>query len=489
MLETGRNCWRIARAARASVVVDAADYFALARQAMLRAKSQILLIGWDFDTRICLDYAADDGAPTELGKFLSWLPRNRPGLQVHILKWDLGALFLLGRGTTIFRLMRWARSKQIHFKLDGTHPPGASHHQKIAVFDDALAFCGGIDMTGSRWDTRDHADCDERRRRPTTGRRYCPWHDATMAVDGAAAAALGDLARERWEKAGGEPIARPAAGTDPWPESLDPHFRDVEVAIARTRGAVDGGDPVREIEALYVDMIAGAKRFVYAENQYFASRVITDAICKRLAEPDGPEFVIVNPKTSQGWLDDEVMSPARARLLDQVRACDRNGRFRIFTPVTEAGEDIYVHSKIMIVDDRQLRVGSANMNNRSLGFDSECDLVIDSGQPGNAGAAEAIAELRCDLLAEHLGVSVDSVAAAFAKSGSLAKAVDSFAAGRGRRLVPFVAEAPNALERAVAETEAFDPESAGDALEPAARPGLVAGLRGRLPFARQAAAR
>ncbi len=486
MLETGRNCWRIATADRASVVVDAADYFALARQAMLNAKSQILLIGWDFDTRICLDYDAKDGAPNELGKFLTWLPKHRPGLQIHILKWDLGAIALLGRGTTILRLIRWARSKQIHFKLDSTHPPGASHHQKIVVIDDSLAFCGGIDMTGSRWDTRDHADCDEHRRRPTTGRRYPPWHDATMAVGGDAAAALGDLARERWARAGGDPLPRPDPGSDPWPEALEPHFRNVEVAIARTRASVDGDEAVREIEALYLDMIRGARRFIYAENQYFASRVITDEICKRLAEPDGPEFVIVNPKTSQGWLDEEAMSPARAELLKRIRQCDIHGRFRIYTPVTQGGDDIYVHSKITIADDRQLRVGSANINNRSLGFDSECDLLIDADRPANAGAAEAIGELRCDLLAEHLGVSVDTIAAKFAETGSLVRTIDAFHGGRG--LVPFVAKEPNRVERALVESELLDPESAGAACEPLARPGLLAGLKARWPFRRARAA-
>lgn len=470
------------------MVIDAANYFRLARQAMLRAKSQILLIGWDFDTRICLDYEADDGAPAELGAFLSWLPKHRPGLQVHILKWDLGAIYLLGRGTTLLRLARWAASKQIHFKLDSAHPPGASHHQKIVVIDDALAFCGGIDMTGSRWDTREHRDRDDRRRRPTTRRRYEPWHDATMAVDGDAAAALGELSRKRWQIAGGNPLRKPAAGSDPWPQELEPHFRNVDIAIARTRGAQGDRRPVREIEALYLDMIGGAKRFVYAENQYFASRAVCEAICKRLAEPDGPEFVIVNPKTSQGWLDDEVMSPARAELLDRVRECDGHGRFRIFTPVTEGGEDIYVHSKITIADDSQLRVGSANLNNRSLGFDSECDLLIDSGHAANEGAGEAIRALRADLLAEHLGVSVDTVEARFAETGSLVRAIDSFSGGRGRGLLPFVPEEPNAVERALVESEALDPESAGEASEPMARPGLLAGLRRRWPFARRAPA-
>ena len=486
MLEPGRNCWRIVRADRAALIVDAADYFRLARQAMLRAESQILLIGWDFDTRICLDFDADDGAPTELGAFLTWLPKHRPGLQVHILKWDVGAVNLLGRGTTILRLMRWASSKQIHFKLDGAHPPGASHHQKIVAIDDALAFCGGIDMTADRWDTREHRDCDDRRKRPTTRRRYHPWHDASMAVDGAAAAALGELARRRWERAGGEPLQKPAGQSDPWPEELEPHFDDVDVAVARTRGEYDGHRPVREIEALYVDMIASAKRFVYAENQYFASRVVGEAIGKRLMEPDGPEFVIVNPKTGYGWLDDEVMSPARAELLHRLHKCDRYGRFRIYTPVTEGGEDIYVHSKIMIIDDRRLRVGSANLNNRSLGLDSECDLLIDADLGSNAAAAEVVRSLRAELLAEHLGVSLDTIEAQCAGTGSLIRAIESFSGGRGRGLVPFIPDPPNAAERALADAETFDPESAGGEYEPMARPGLLAGLNPLRLFGRQA---
>lgn len=478
MLKPGENCWRIERADRAALIVDAADYFRIARRAMMRAKSQILLIGWDFDTRICLDFAADDGAPVELGAFLSWLPRHRPGLQIHILKWDVGAIKLLGRGTTVLRLARWAMSKQIHFKLDAAHAFGASHHQKIVVIDDALAFCGGIDMTSERWDTREHLDDDEHRRRATTRRHYPPWHDASMAVEGKVAAALGDLSRMRWEAAGGEPIAPPAGGSIPWPEELETQFRGVDIAIARTRGGSSGEQPIREIEAAYVDMIRGAKRFFYAENQYFASRVIGEAIARRLEEPDPPEFVIVNPRTGQGWLDDEVMSPARVELMKAIGRADRHKRFRIYYPVTEQREDIYVHSKITIVDDRMLRVGSANYNNRSMGLDSECDLLIDSGGSGKSIEA-AIGALRFDLLAEHLGLSPDTVAAAIARTGSLIRAIESFASSQGRGLVPLDPETPNAVEQAIARSQALDPESAGDEFEPIARPGLLRRLRRR----------
>ena len=473
----GRNCWRVERAGRASLIVDAAEYFRLARQAMLSAEKQILLIGWDFDTRICLDYDADDDAPAELGSLLSWLPKNRPGLQIHILKWDLGAIKLLGRGTTALRLARWAASSRIHFKLDGAHPPGASHHHKIVVIDDRLAFCGGIDMTADRWDTREHRDCDEHRKRPTTRRRYGPWHDATMAVDGAVAAALGEHSRDRWKAAGGEPIDPPSVSSDPWPEELNPHFRDVEIAIARTRGEYDGEECIREIEALYVDMIRSTKRFFYAESQYFASRAIAKAIAERLQESDPPEFVIVNPHSADGWLEDEVMSAARAELMEFVRKCDRQSRFRIYFPVTEGRNHIYVHSKITIVDDRMIRVGSANFNNRSMGLDSECDLMIDSSMEANEGAAVAIAMLRADLMAEHLGVSVDTIEAKFAETKSLIHTIEAFSGSQGRGLVLFVPEKPDGVGKTLAESEALDPESAGNDFEPMARPGLLARLR------------
>jgi phospholipase D1/2 len=476
LLEPGRNCWRIEQADRASVIVDAADYFHHAREAMLRAKEQILLVGWDFDTRIPLDDASRDDAPAGLGSFVSWLAKQRPELSIFILRWDWGAPMLLARGTTIFRLFDWARSKKITFKLDGAHPRGASHHQKIVVIDDSLAFCGGIDMTATRWDTREHRDDDERRRRPTTGRRYQPWHDATMAVEGPAARALGELARERWEIAGGKKIEPPRTKDRLWPQELKPQFEKVQVALARTRGKHKDIPELREVEALYVDMVRRARSFVYIENQFFASRVVAEEVAKRLQEADGPEFVIVNPKVVEGWIEEEVMSPARAEILMTLRDADPHGRLRVYTPVTMKGEDIYVHSKIVIVDNQLLRVGSANINNRSMGLDSECDLLLDAGMKANAGAAETIRELLHDLLAEHLATSPHAIGEAIADAGSLVRAIETLR-GHGRTLVPLKVERPNALESTIARKEALDPESAGTYLGGGAAGGLLRRLK------------
>src|SRR5690606_6614284 len=123
-----------------------------------------------------------------------------------------------------------------------------------------------------------------------------PWHDLTMMMEGPIAEALDDLGRRRWERAGGKPLAplQRSAGSA-WPDGLEPHFENVEIGIARTRAEYRGESAVREIERLFLRQIARARRFIYAESQYFASRAIAEAISARLSEPDAPEIVIVHP--------------------------------------------------------------------------------------------------------------------------------------------------------------------------------------------------
>src|SRR5205085_921210 len=101
------------------------------------------------------------------------------------------------------------------------------------VIDDCLAFCGGIDMTGDRWDTRAHLD-DEPRRVQPSGKPYKPWHDASSAVNGPVALALGDMARRRWHIAGGKELAPIKAIGPCWPDGLSADFENIPTRIART---------------------------------------------------------------------------------------------------------------------------------------------------------------------------------------------------------------------------------------------------------------
>jgi len=362
--EVGRSVWRYGMASRAHVVIDAADYFELMRDVMCEARQRVFLIGWDFDTRILLssgrrwwNVRKRHRFPARLGSFMLWLGRRTPGLEIRLLKWNVALLKAIFRGTMAIDLARWVRSRAIDFKFDSAHPVGCSHHQKIVVIDDKVAVCGGIDMTTDRWDTRDHVHDDKRRRRPT-GRPYGPWHDVTMMMEGEIAQALGELGRDRWKVAGGEEMlpCRPQQES-PWPDRLHAEFQNVEIGIARTRAEWGDCAQVSEIENLFVEQIARAKRFIYAETQYFASRRIAEAICQRLIEADPPEILIMNPITADGWLEQVAMDSARAELLRAVEAVDHANRFHIYVPHTSGGTPIYVHAKLTIVDDEILRVG------------------------------------------------------------------------------------------------------------------------------------
>ena len=222
---------------------------------------------------------------------------------------------------------------------------------------------------------------------------------------------------------------------------------------------------MREIETLFAEHIARAKRFIYAESQYFASRAIAEALAERLAKPNPPEVVLINPESADGWLEQTAMDGARVQLCHAVGASDPAQRFRIYLPYNAAGTAIYVHSKLMIVDDEILRLGSANMNNRSMGLDSECDMVIDAARPGNKHAAGPIKAVRIALLAEHTGQSRDAVEHQLAANSSM---IDLIAKAplTGKYLEPFALRPLTDAEKAVADNALLDPERPEELFEP-----------------------
>lgn len=473
------SVWRFARVARASVIVDAEDYFALMQKVMLSARHRVMLVGWDFDTRIHLAVGRRWFSrpfrrryPRRLGSFLMWLARHRPGLEIRILKWGLGVFQFVTRGYMLIDVLRMAAYKAITFNFDNHHPVGCSHHQKIAVIDDKLAVCGGIDMTMDRWDTREHRERDPRRRRPH-GRRYRPWHDATMMLEGDAAHQLGLLSRERWKRAGGSALAAVEAPPDSlWPDDLPVQFENVEIGIARTCAKYDGNREVREIEHLLLEQIRSARKFIYSENQYFTAPKIAEAISARLQEDDPPEIVLIQPDAADGWLEQQAMDHARNCLLHSIAHVDHKQRFAMFVPYT--GETkIYVHAKLTIFDDQVLRIGSANWNNRSLGLDSECDVFIDCARPGNAHACEAIAALRCSLLAEHCGLDEREVARLLAADPSMLNLIAAYGGSNARQLRRFVPPEVGAIEETLAGSQLLDPERPEEMFEPFAKGGLM----------------
>ncbi len=96
------------------------------------------------------------------------------------------------------------------------------------------------------------------------------------------------------------------------------------------------------------------------------------------------------------------------------------------------GQCCDLHSKLMIVDDEVVRIGSANFSNRSMGLDTECDAVIEAR--GDERIARVIRAFRDELLGEHLGMSAEQVDAAIAEAGgSVQRAIDALSQRGGVR--------------------------------------------------------
>jgi phospholipase D1/2 len=432
ILQPGRNVWRIEPAGRAAVLIDGAAFFDAVRRAFLRAERRIFIAGWDIDSRTRLvgeDNCADDGFSPVLAEFLSELVECRPALEVYLLLWDFSAVYAVERELFPRLSLQWRTPTRVTLCMDGAVPFGSSQHQKLIVVDDALAFSGGLDLTVRRWDCSDHT-LDNAGRVDQSGESYPPFHDVQMMVDGSAARALAELVRRRWCNAyGTEPPIEPWG--DPWPPEIRPHFEKADIGIARTQPEFGDQEQVKEVEALFLDSIDRAERSIYIENQFLTSMPVAERLARRLRERPALEVLIVAPKTYESWVVSRTLGAERARFYHTLEAAG-GGRVRLVFPSVHQGDataDTMVHSKVMVVDDDFLRVGSANLNNRSMGADTECDLAIEAR---NEGERRAIVDIRNRLIGDHCGVSTDAVAREM-KSGSLIGAADRLSGG-GHRL-------------------------------------------------------
>jgi len=454
IFQPGHNCGCVTRADRVALLVDAEVYFRAFMRAAERARHSIIILAWDFDSRIRLHWDPG-GLPAELGAFLNYLVRRRRSLHVYVLDWDYPMVFGVDREFPPVYGFGWKPRRRIHLRYDNTHPVGGSQHQKIVVIDDAIAFCGGLDLADRHWDTCEHRASDPRRTSKSVP--YPPFHDVMCAVDGEAASTLALIARSRWQRATSETIPAVPGDNDPWPEDLQPDLTDVRVGISRTATATDGHPEVREIETLYLDMIARARHRIYIENQYFTANSVGEALAARLAEPAGPEIVVVLRLLSHGWLEEHTMHILRTRLIQSLRADDRGNRFHVYYPDIKGLEDgtcIDVHSKVMLVDDEWLRIGSANLCNRSMGLDSECDLAIEAR--GEARIARVIADFRNRLLGEHLGVEPRKVSDEIEHAGSMHAAISAL--HNEQRTLRSLEDLPDWPETVIDVAAVADPE-------------------------------
>ena len=142
-----------------------------------------------------------------------------------------------------------------------------------------------------------------------------------------------------------------------------------------------------------------------------------------------------------------------------LNKADVFGRMTAWHPRTVGGENIIVHSKVTIIDDRLIRVGSSNLNNRSCGYDTECDATVERDEPD-----PAIRGVRHHLIAHFLGVPEAEYAEVEARLGSVAGAIRTL--NRTGRMAPISHERPGWLGRFTARYQVGDPSDPSNAWRP-----------------------
>jgi len=473
-LEPGETCWRIDQAGRAAFLVDVQDYFAAVRAVLPLARRSIHLIGWGFDprTRLQPDGFERPHDPDEMGESLIALAERHPELDVRLLIWKSALPIAASQEFFPHRARAWFKHSRVKFRLDDAVPLGGCHHQKVLVIDDQIAFCSGGDFGTDRWDTAAHLDEDARRIDPSLD-YHPPRHEVTMMVDGSAARALGDHVRKRWLWATGETVEPPpeasdAGAPDLWPEFVPAAVQDAPVAVVRTEPTWHDHPLVEEWKALTLRSIALAERTIYLENQYFTSPIIAEALARRLTDANGPEIVLVSTEHSPSYFDKITMDRARSIAVRRMREADVFGRLRILCPHTPQGKPIIVHAKVTIIDDRLVRIGSANLNNRSGGLDTEIELAIEAQ---NEAHALAITTLRNRLVGHYFGRSAADVATAIERHGGLIGAIDRLnTRGRLTQIEPLKL---GRFTQFVAAYHLGDPAGIGDAWNLAKRRKLL----------------
>lgn len=365
------------------VLVDGSEALPAMAEELSRAQSYVHLVGWFFSPELQLSREEE---PVILRNLLAELAER---VEVRLLCWK-GApvpLFKPSRREVGQMLDALTRHTKIQARADSCTGFMHCHHEKAIVIDGRVAFVGGIDLTvdgGDPYDTPTHL-----------ARGGIGWHDAAARIEGPAVADVAQHFRLRWHAVTRETLPRPQA-PDP--------VGDVEAQVVRTvpagtYRAIRRGD--YSILASYSAALRSAEQFIYLENQFLWSPEIVAILADKLRNPPSDDFrlLVLLPARANDGAD-----ISRGQVAALIHAADESTRFLACTVYARAGklrDPVYIHSKIGIVDDRWLTVGSANLNEHSLFNDTEMNVV--TLDPGVARMA------RLRLWSEHLELPLEAV--------------------------------------------------------------------------------
>jgi phosphatidylserine/phosphatidylglycerophosphate/cardiolipin synthase-like enzyme len=412
------------RAAKDTVrwLVDNADAYDALLSAIRRARRSVWMSQLAFDAD-CVAYDDDVSEEEEPARriidALVEASAER-AVEVRIL---LNASLLLDTATPLREFLHGEGASRVQVRGVARFPQLL--HAKMVVIDGVEAFLVGSPFVNGYWDDSHHRPFDARRPARELGGR--PLHDLSCAVTGPAVAALEGQFAELWNDVSASPEEHRSTCIVPG-EASPEAIRVVRTAPRRVIPAHPDG--LAEILSEIETGLAAARSLVYVEHQYLSARPVIDALVAALAREPSLEVIMVlnqNPDVTAY----RVWQNARIREAGLL-AHPRVGMFALWSlgdgslASHRDINQIFVHSKVLAVDDIWATVGSANLDGVSLhsyGDDFEglagrrvfrhvrnfdVNLTFDDRDDALSGA---VRDLRTRLWSEHLGLAPRRLAA------------------------------------------------------------------------------
>ncbi len=303
--------------------------------------------------------------------------------------------------------------------LPASSIPG-THHAKFLIIDEMIAFVGGINHIAGNIDNQKH----DMKAQPNY-----QWHDGVVKVQGKIVADMADLAFQMWNLF--HPKAKQfvvdanklaaVSGVTPLPTrnttnvtalgppGNPPGDGPIRAQVWRTVCSdIKNDQPVttcKDVSAGYVQAIGLAEKFIYIENQYLRDNGMADALVKQFQDLKAKKpavdlnVIILLP----GVAEEVILANAARTQIDPISTQGVNLQHDIieklqkafgpslgvFAPMASGRtlsikdpstgkplkKVIYVHTKLMIIDDVFATIGSANANPRSFQLDTEMNLA------------------------------------------------------------------------------------------------------------------
>lgn len=336
----------------------------------------------------------------------------------------------VSRGAETEEFARKLKAKGSDGTSDRRFPKWGSHHQKFNVFrgpavsqivtTDWVAVVGSADLSFLRWDTPDHFDNNPDR--PEEGG---PTHDIAVRVRGPAVHDIALTFTERWNNTANRNLTNPEITTSIPTNFLStqiPSLGTQSVQVLRTypiepdRGYTWSNKGEFTIWAAYLNAIRKAEQYIYIEEQFFYSFNVPPAIQEPpfpyfslLRDTDliyqlgqrlkrGVDVIVLVPRGSEDFVAEWQLHHrgVAAHYLRNIADSHSDYGHFVICSLRVGESDPIVHSKLLIADDEFVLIGTANICQRSIGYDSEIHLgIVDSA---NVFARQ----LRLDLWQEHM---------------------------------------------------------------------------------------